>query len=279
MAIVFALLSALTYGTADFVAGVASRRSSAAVIAAVGQALGLATALAALLLFPGRGATASALEWGALSGVGSALGTFTLYRGFAVARMSVVATVSAVLTAVLPVAAGLVLGNRLTVSTAVGIIVAVPAIALVSWQDGPAIGDRGGPGLLYGTLAGLGFGVLFICLDRAGTRAGAWPLVPGQLVSFAIIAPFARRGLGSVRAWGRSVAALALGAGVLSAVANLLFLAATGKGELAVVAVITALYPAATVILARFLLSEHWSRLQQAGLMAAAAAIVLVASG
>jgi drug/metabolite transporter (DMT)-like permease len=287
MGVIFGLLSALGYGTADFAAGLASRRSSAGAIAAVVQALGLIAALVALMLFPGHGPSFSALGWGALSGLGGALGTFALYRGLAVSRMSVVATISAVLTAVLPVVVGLALGNRLSVSAAVGILVAVPGIGLVSWQPGSGsqtgaetgAGSGHRTGLFYGMLAGLGFGLLFVCLDRAGAHAGAWPLVPGELVALAIIAPFAWKDLRSVRDWSAPVTGLALAAGVLSGVANLLFLSATGRGELAIIAVVTSLYPVATVILARFLLAERWSRRQQAGLLAAAAAIVLVASG
>jgi drug/metabolite transporter (DMT)-like permease len=193
--------------------------------------------------------------------------------------MAVVATVSAVLTAVIPVLVGIGLGNRLTVGVAVGIAIAVPAIALVSWH--PSAHDERGArrGLLEGCLAGLGFALLFVALDRAGTRAGAWPLVPGQVVSVALVAPVAYRGLHAAAHPSRSVVALMLGAGVLSGTANLLFLAATGHGQLAVVAVLTALYPAVTVMLARVLLSERWGALQATGLLVAALAIVLVTVG
>jgi hypothetical protein len=89
--------------------------------------------------------------------------------------------------------------------------------------------------------------LLFIALDRAGTHAGAWPLIPGQLVALLVIAPFAYRGVTGSATPSRSALALMLGAGFLSGIANLLFLAATGAGELAIVAVLTSLYPAATV--------------------------------
>jgi drug/metabolite transporter (DMT)-like permease len=279
MGILFGLMSALAYGTADFAAGLASRAYDARPVTGVAQALGVLTAAAAVLLFPGTGAKPSALEWGALSGVGSALGTLALYRGLAVARMSVVATLSAVLTAVIPVLVGIALGNRLRAGVVIGIVIAVPAIALVSWQP-PGDEDSGArAGVLEGCLAGLGFALLFVALDRAGTRSGAWPLVPGQLVSVALIAPFAYRGLRSAQAPSRAAVTLMLGAGVLSGTANLLFLAATGHGQLAVVAVLTALYPAVTVILARALLSERWGTLQATGLLVAALAIALVTVG
>jgi drug/metabolite transporter (DMT)-like permease len=276
MAVVFGLLAAAAYGTSDFAAGLASRRYAAGPVTGVAQALGLLTAAAAVILFPGAGPRATALEWGAVSGLGSALGTLSLYHGLSIARMSVVATLSAVLTAVIPAIVGLALGNHLTIGAATGIILAIPAIGLVSWQPQPQRQDSARAGLLYGTLAGLGFALLFIALDRAGTHAGAWPLVPGQLVSLVLVAPFAYRGVIGAGRPSPAAVELALGAGVLSGVANLLFLAATGHGQLAIISVLTALYPAVTVLLARVVLAERWTRLQAAGLLAAGAAIILV---
>src|SRR5262245_26808832 len=136
MAIAFALLSALCYGTGDFTAGLASRRLSPSVVGWVAQAFGLGAGLVAVALFPGVGPRAPALAWGALSGVASTIGTLALYRGLAEARMTVVATLSGVLTAVIPVIVGIALGNSLSIEAASGIVIAVPAILLVSWHPG-----------------------------------------------------------------------------------------------------------------------------------------------
>lgn len=280
MAVVLALLSAISYGAGDFTAGLASRRISAGIVTAVTQTFGLLAALTALSFFSGVGPRGSALAWGALSGVGSAIGTLALYQGLAVARMTVVATLSGVLTAVIPVVVGLALGNNLSVFAAAGIVVAVPAILLVSWQPGGGAAAADSRGALYGILAGVGFGLLFVALDRAGTRSGAWPLVPGQLVSVILLTPLAIRGIRRSTETRRSRAVpLTIVTGVLSATANLLFLAATGHGELAVVAVLAALYPAVTVLLARALLAERWTRSQVVGLVAAVIAVVLVSAG
>lgn len=242
------------------------------------QALGLLAAGLAVIGFPGVGPRLSPLAWGALSGLGSGAGTMALYHGLAVSRMSVVATLSGVLAAVLPVIVGLALGNSLGAGAAIGIVIAIPAILLVSWQRDPNPRTSPWPGVLYGTLAGLGFGLLFIALSQAGIHSGAWPLIPGQLVSLVVIAPFTwRAGRGVAAA--RSALILTLAAGILSGIANLLFLAASGKGELAIVAVLSSLYPAFTVLLARALLAEDWSRSQVIGLLAAALAVVLVSIG
>jgi uncharacterized membrane protein len=276
MAALLALLSALAYGVSDFAAGVASRRSSAATVAGVAEVLGLLTAVIAVVVDPGVGPRAQALAWGAISGLGSALGTLSLYHGLTVGRMSVVATVSALLTAVIPVIVGIALGNRIAVTAAVGILLVVPALVLVCSRPGGAPAPGAGRSLTFGVLSGAGFALLFIALDRAGTRSGAWPLVPGQVVSLIPIAPLAYRDLRRRGRPPRRAAAITVGAGILSGAANLLFLAATGHGELAIVAVLSALYPAVTVILARVVLAEHWTRRQAIGLIAAAGAIVLV---
>ena len=287
MSVVLALLSALAYGTSDFIAGLASRRFAPELITFGAQGLGVLTAAVAIIFFPGGGPTGSVLAWGAVSGIGSALGVLSLYRGLAVARMTVVATLCAVLTTVIPVIVGVALGNHLGIIAIIGIVIAVPAIALVSWQpseDG-ARAARAGP--LYGVLAGLGFALLFVALDQAGTDAGAWPLLPGQLVSLVVIAPFAYRALSKARRTreirthrrSRTIVGQMLATGILSGAANLLFLAATSGGQLAVVAVLTSLYPAVTVLLARLVISERWTGPQAAGLLTALAAVILVSTG
>lgn len=80
MATVFGLLAALAYGTSDFAAGIASRRYAAGPVTGGEQAFGLLTAVVAVLVFPGAGPSAKALEWGAISGLGSAVGTLSLTR-------------------------------------------------------------------------------------------------------------------------------------------------------------------------------------------------------
>jgi uncharacterized membrane protein len=276
VAVVLGLLAALAYGSADFVAGVGGRRSSAGRVALIVQPLGLVAAAVALVLFRGAGPSTAALLWGALSGVGSGIGTISLYQGLAVGRMSVVAPLSAVLTAALPAVVGLATGERLSAVGWVGLAVAVPAVALVARQphgdEGPRSGAR------FGVLAGCGFALLFIALDRAGTGAGAWPLLPGQAVAVLVVLPVALRILDPAARW-RRAAGPGVVAGVLGGIANLLFLAATGAGQLAVVAVLTALYPAVTLLLARGLLAERWTRSQAAGLIAAGIAVGLISAG
>ena len=279
MAILLALLAALAWGVADFAGGLGSRGLGAARVSLATQVLGLGAAGFAVLLFPGVGPKLSPLAWGALSGLGSAAGTVSLYRGLAMGRMSVVATLSGVLAAVLPAIVGLALGNTLSPVAAIGVVIAVPAILLVSWHREPHPQARPGASVLYGTVAGAGFALLFIALSQAGTHSGAWPLIAGQLVAVLLNVPFAAPGLLPGAAWPTRPVALKLSAGVISGTANLLFLAATGKGELAIVAVLSSLYPAITVLLARVFLAEQWSRSQAVGLVGAVIAVILVSAG
>lgn len=207
------------------------------------------------------------------------MGTVSLYRGLAVARMSVVAPLSAVLSAAVPALAGLLLGNHLAALAWAGIVVAIPAVMLVSLQPADGQGSRRA-GIVTGILAGTGFALLFIALDRAGTSAGAWPLLPGQAVAAVIVVAWAapaghRPGR---KAWSQAWR-IGMTAGVLGGIANLFYLAATGAGQLAIIAVVTALYPAVTVLLARVMLHERWSRLQIIGLIVSALAVAAISIG
>jgi drug/metabolite transporter (DMT)-like permease len=304
MSVLLGLLAAATYGSSDFLAGLVSRRLPPIVVTAGAQAICLGVGLVAVVFYPGDGIDGKVLLWGAASGLGSAGGTFALYRGLGGGEMSVVATLSGLLTAVIPVVVGLATGDSLTATAAIGIVAAIPAIGLVSWSGGA--GGAVGSGAIWGILAGLGFGLLFVGYDRAGSGAGAWPLVVAEGTATlitggpALLALRRRRAGGpdragdadavegssvAVPARGREAASdrrsfgLLLAAGLLAGAANLSFIVANHHGELAVVAVLTALYPGFTVILARIVLGERWSSAQKLGLATALVATFLVSLG
>ncbi len=290
MSVLLGLLAAATYGSSDFLAGLASRRLPAIVVTSGVQALCLLVGLIAIVFYPGDGIDGKVLAWGAVSGLGSAGGTFSLYRGLGAGEMSVVATLSGLLTAVIPVVVGLATGDSLTALAAIGIVAAIPAIGLVSWS-GVGGGARDS-GAIWGILAGVGFALLFVGYDRAGSQAGAWPLVVAEGVATLLTAGPALFALRQVRAMtprfagarhGAAVARRTLGlllaAGLLAGAANLSFIIANHHGELAIVAVLTALYPGFTVILARVVLGERWSPAQKIGLVTALFATLLVSLG
>lgn len=278
MTLLLALGAAFAYGLSDFVGGIASRRTSAwpvAFLAAVGALVG-ATCLA--LVVHGDPTRADVL-WGALAGVGGGAGGAFLYRGLAAGRMGVVAPLSGVGAALVPVAVGVVTGERPSGLVWLGLAVAVPGIWLVAREPAlDAAQPKSAEGVLDGVLAGVGFGVLFAGMGQVPDTAGFWPLAAAQAASLVGIAITAAALRGSVvpRAvtdwWG-------FGGGLLATTAVLSFLVATQHGLLAVASVLTSLYPAVTVLLASAWLKEHVHRAQGVGLGLCAVAVVFVAAG
>lgn len=282
MAVILALVSAVAYGVSDFVGGLISRQVTAWPVAVVGQ-LSSTVCTAAVALLASGSPTTTDLLWALLGGVGSGLGTGFLYRGFASGRMSVVAPVSAVGAAVVPVFAGALGDERLSLMVWTGIVLALPGIWLVS-SSADELPEGGvprasiGEGVLDGVLAGLGFGLLFAALGQVSQEAGLWPLVLAQAVSLpaVIVLAVALRASWVPRArrtwW-------ALLAGPLGATATGAFLLATQAGYLTVAGVLASLYPATTVLLAALVLHERVHRSQGIGLGLCAVAIAFVAGG
>ncbi|WP_248582037.1 DMT family transporter [Nocardioides sp. InS609-2] len=275
MAVLFALTAAVAYGVSDFVAGLASRRTSAwpvAIMAAIGALLG---AVVLALALPGD-PVGSDLAWGGVAGLGSGMGSAFLYRGLALGRMGVVAPISAIFAALLPVVAGVATGERPSALVWLGIGAAVPAIWLVSREPGGSSAPSAG--VLDGVLAGIGFGLLFAGTGQVDDGAGYWPLAMTQLVSMAFIVTLS---VALRQSWVPRAASDWWGAvaGLLASLAVLAFLLATHRGLLAVSAVLTSLYPAATVLLAVVVLREHVHRAQALGLLLCGVAVALVAAG
>ena len=277
MVVVLALGSAVAYGLSDFVGGMLSRRTSAWAVAVSAQAA--ATVILALLaLVTGGEPGPDDWLWGSLSGVGGGVGAAFLYRGLATGSMSVVAPISAVGAALVPVVVGVVTGERPTVVTWAGVACALPAIWLVSQADEHQDPANPGAGLVDAVLAGLGFGLLFSALGQVSDEAGFGPLSLSYAVSVlaTVVLAVALRAAWLPR---DRAAAVAAGAGVLGSAATALFLLATQTGLLAVASVLSSLYPATTVLLAALVLHERIGRGQGLGLALAALAVALVAAG
>lgn len=303
MAIVLGLGAAVAYGLSDFVAGVMSRRVGFVVVAVTGASAAWLITVVALTVTTRVSPGTVPVLWGAASGAGSALGTVALYRGLGRGRMGVVAPLSALGAALLPVLVGVLTGERPSPVTWVGVVLALPAIWLISSpnasgrDDPPGAGGtaardntgagpprpstRTASGVVDGLVAGVGFALLFVALDRAGDSSGLWPVAAGQASSLALLVGYAAvrlRGSAVVRPPVRDLAAAST-VGVLGATATMLFFVATQEGLLAVVAVLTSLYPAVTVVLATVLLHEPVRTRQGVGLALAAAAVILIVVG
>lgn len=282
MAIVLALVSALAYGLSDFVGGILSRRTSAWSVAVVAQTSSTLCTVAVALFVTGS-PTATDFRWALVAGLGSGMGTGFLYRGFSSGRMSVVAPVSAVGAALVPVLAGAMSGERLSLLVWLGIAAALPGIWLVSSSPEDPIEPSGrrvsfAAGLVDGVLAGLGFGLLFAAIGQVPSSSGWWPLVLCQTVSIPAVVLLAVL-LGAPWVPREPVVRLAALAGPLGAAATGLFLLATQAGYLTIAGVLSSLYPASTVLLAALLLHEKVHRAQGVGLGLCALAVACVAGG
>ncbi|MGW5463427.1 EamA family transporter [Streptomyces sp. NPDC003996] len=275
IALLLALGSSLAYGCADFLGGLGARKAHVLRTVMVAAPASLA---AELLLWPLLGASFSSgtLAWGAASGVASAAAFALLYRTLAIGPMNVLSPVTALVSAALPVTVGLAQGERLTAAGLVGLPLALLAVVLVSAGHGAGPARPSRTALLLAFGAGAAIALQLIFLHQAPSDSGVAPLITGRAVSSAVTlaaAGLLRRRLGPQR----PAYAMSAAAGVLDSVANLLFLLAARSGDLTVVAVITALYPAGTVLLARGVLAERIHRGQLVGLGTAAVAVSLLA--
>ena len=280
IAIALSLLAATAYGLSDFLGGVLSKRATPWSVAFVGQLAGAAIVLVLTVTVPGSPTTTDLL-WAVVAGIGNGLGTAFLYRGFAAGRMGVVAPVSGVGAALVPVAVGLLGGERPGALVWLGIVAALPGIWLVAREPGtrmPTDLPGASAGVVDGVLAGLGFGSLFAALAQIPDAAGFLPLALNQLVAAAVVvlAAVLLRSSWIPRdraAWG------GVATGALGALATGAFLLASQQGLLTVTSVLASLYPAVTVLLAATVLREHVHRAQAVGLVLCGVAVAFVAAG
>ena len=276
MAVLLALGCAVVYGASDFLGGLASRRTSVFGVVALSQVVGL-IALFALLPWLGGPVGAADLWWGAASGLAGAVGLVVFFRTLARGVMSVIAPVSAVTADAGPVLVGLVGGDRIDRWAAVGIVLALAAVVLVSAEGGlSALRDARPGSLAPALLAGSMFGLFFVLLDRTSDGSGLTPLVTARLASVGLVVVVALAGRQSLRVT-RAALPLVAASGVGDMTANALFLLATQQdGQLAITGVLASLYPVSTVVLAQLVLRERLVGAQVAGLGAAVAAVVLI---
>lgn len=274
MVVLLALGSALCYGLGDFTGGIGSKRSNPFAVAMVMTITGVLVLTTYAVALGGEPRPVD-FSWGAIAGLANGVGSAFLYRGLAFGRMAVVAPVSAVGAASLPVLVGVLMGERPAALVWLGVAVGLPGIWLVSRAGDGGAATRSG--LLDGILAGLGFGGLFAALAQVPEAAGAMPLAVNEGVAMVAIVAVARVLGASARpvapAWPPGLLA-----GVLAAVATLLFLAATQAGLLTVAAILASLYPAVTVVLAALVLRERIHRGQGVGLALCLLSVVLVAT-
>ncbi len=299
MPILLALLASTAWGTVDFMGGLASRRAHPVAVTFTAEVVGLLLLIPATFVVSGD-PSATDIGLGLVAGVGGALALTLFYRALAVGRMSVVAPITGAMTATVPVIAGVVLGERPGPLAIVGIFGALVAIALVSagsekldeletLPDGvtrivapgtagarlrrPRIGE-----VPLSILCGALFGSFLVLLHQTGDGSGLWPLTASFLGGALAVGVLARA-VGSPLIVPRVVAPMMLASGVLGAAGGILYVIATRSGLLTVVAVLSSLYPAVTVGLARVVLHERFGRMQAVGLGLVVVSVVLLGTG
>lgn len=284
MVILLALGSAITFGAADFWGGLASRRAPSAGVVTIAQAMGVPVVLAFCLLSSSSSVTAD-FAWGAASGAAGAAGVLLLYKGLAEGRMSVVAPLTGLVAAGLPVLVSPLLGEIPSALALVGIVIAMAAIALVSREaeahadDATVVNMTRAAMVTVAVASGACFGALFLLLDRASEDAGMWPLFANKLAGLLVVAVYGLAVANTGLRVGRAALPLVVACAAAGTAAEVLLLLATQKGFVAIAAVITSLYPGSTVVLARFVLHERLRQDQLAGFALAVVAVGLIAAG
>jgi len=273
-ALLCGLGSAAAWGAGDFSGGLASRRTDVYMVVTVAEAVGIIPLLVFTLLWGGGLPPYQHILWSGLGGIFGVVGLLALYRALSKGRMGVVAPVTSVMAAVLPLLLGSFWDGPPTFLETAGILVALGAVWLLSHSgsDEPFIFT----GLGLPMLAGTAFGLYFVFIDLAIAATVLWPLVIARLAAVAVLLLFLalgpRRPLPS-----RNMVPLLVMAGLLDVAGNAFFALATQIGRLDIAAVLASFYPGTTAFLAWIVLKERLNRIQWMGVSAALAALVLIA--
>ncbi|MDN4641517.1 EamA family transporter [Agreia sp. PsM10] len=289
----FGLAGAFVYGAADFLGGLASRRLSPFAVTGIAAGSG-AVVLVAVYPFVGGNWSAEAVLWGSISGVSGAIGISLLYACLAIGPMSILSPLTAVISAIVPLSIGLARGSAFHPIGYAALALALVAVVLVGFVPEKDAVRPSLRGILMAIGSGATIGIFLVAIDAAPADSGLVPLflnraVNGAIMGAVVLAAFlvarrrsdamARPASASARpgAAGLGAAlALALACGVADAAANGLILAGLRLGELSVTSVLTALYPAGTIILASIVLKERIAPLQAVGLVLALAAAAML---
>lgn len=269
-----ALAAAVLAGTGDFFGGRATKKTNIVSVLAISHFLGLVIILVLAPLMAEEFKT-SDFFLGVLASSFGLMGLTLLYRGLAKSPMAIVAPITAVACATLPVGWGLFSGEKLATQQIVGVFVGLLAIFLVSWTPGKRTSIKGLL-ILEALIAGFSFGAFFIVIDGTSETTAPWPVVGSRVFSVLAIFLFVIIRKKSIKPEGNS-APYIIGAGFFDTLANIALLAALNKGLLSLVSILASFYPAVTVLLARLFLKEVMSTSQLIGLALGLTSIGLLA--
>jgi drug/metabolite transporter (DMT)-like permease len=301
MTIVLALFASLFIGISDFLGGIDSRTRNPLETSLVVFLAAFVTLVPIAFLLGASDLTIHDLGLGAVSGLTTSIAYVGFFAAIGHGRISIVAPISAAVTALLPAIAGIAEGNALSTIARYGILCALLAIPLVAYEteDGShAEGEREDSDgrvanddwstrrqVLVSILCGVGFGFYFFCIGHTHRSAGLWPTVATLVVGIAIIAPLAARGnvmpgaRGGVMPTLASLSRLAVVGGVALGVADAALTTALQRGPLTVASVLGNLYPLVTITLGVVVLKERVRSWHAAGILLAVAGVAMIAAG
>lgn len=282
--ILFGLLSAFSYGYADFVGALASKKVRALTVTTVAFTFGLLLALF-FSLFLGASYSLTVIQIGVLAGFCSAAAISFLYAALALGPISITSPLTAVLSAMVPVVIDIASGEELGALSLVAIVLILIAVVLVAFVPGPDVRLPSLKATLYSVGAGLGFGGLFVFIDASPADSGLGVLVIMRIVGIAILLAgltllfLAKKNKVIIEkeVFSASTIWLVLLAGFGDITGNVFFVIATREGALAIAAVLTSLYPVGTILLARIFLKEKLALSQNLGILLAVSACGLLA--
>ena len=286
MTIIFGLLSAFSYGYADFVGALAAKRVRAISVTTISFIFGLLIATA-LSFVVGANFSQTAITSGIYAGFASGIAISCLYAALALGPISIVSPLTAVISAVIPVIFDLATGAELGPFALVAIGLVLVAVVLVAFVPGQDFRLPSLRALIYSVGAGLGFAGIFVFLDGAPSDSGLATLIVMRIVGVLLMLAglayaffrYRPKQFLETEIFSRSLIWLVLLAGSGDVLGNVFFLVATRAGELAIAAVLTSLYPVGTILLARIVLKERIAKSQSLGIVLAIGACVLIAIG
>jgi len=282
--ILFGLLTAFSYGYADFVGAIAAKKVRALTVTTVAFSFGLILAIL-FSLFAGASYNESVVVYGILAGICSAAAISFLYAALALGPISIVSPFTAVLSAIVPVVVDIAAGQALGELSLLAIVLILIAVVLVAFVPGQDVRLPTLRATIYSIGAGLGFAGTFVFIDAAPSDSGLGVLVVmrviGITILFALLAILLFSGKSKVliekEVFALSTIWLVLLAGFGDVTGNLFFIIATREGALAIAAVLTSLYPVGTILLAKIFLKERIAISQNIGIVLAVGACALLA--
>jgi drug/metabolite transporter (DMT)-like permease len=269
----YSLTAVGVWGASDFLGGVGARRANTFLFTAIVHLSGLVAmgALAEIVgaPFPGNASLGWSLMAGSLGGISLAF----FYRSLAGGNMGLIAPVAAVLSAAIPTIVTAFAKGFPGYRHGLGFILAGIGVWLISRTEA---GSGRPQGLATAVLAGIGFAGFYLCINQTGNASALWTSACSRLASLLITGAFVLFGR-HLRAVPTPVLVIAVVAGILDISGSVVFIRATQIGRLDDAVVLSSLYPAVTVLLARVFLHEHFSRARTVGMVAALVAVPMIA--